>query len=221
MRPLAIILADGESKGSHLQDRYFIEIGGEELLPRTVRQFSEWADVCVVSSNPSVIQGVSDVLVHSAPEPVANYYGADMIRKGLAFCGRDRNIIVFGDVYFTDDAVQAIQVGNNREWAVYGRSGASEATGAPWAEYFAIEIASELAEVRAWESLFNIANYYTQRDWPVCTAWEWYYEMEDLPFWRKTDRVRTGKHWVEIDDATDDIDLIEDVERIRKNVAAA
>ncbi len=112
--PLVVILADGKSKPQHLDNRYFLKIGKEELLPRTIRQFSAWATVWVATNDPVIAGKVKGTRVVKPWDLSKSYHGIDMIRKGLTYAAsQQRTIIVFGDVYFTDDAVAKIKEGND------------------------------------------------------------------------------------------------------------
>ena len=109
---------------------------------RTIQQFNQWATVAVLSSDPTIVKAVrgqQGVHLVQAEDKSAYYGGIDMIRKGLTHAWNRRSIILFGDVVWTDEAVEIVRQHQTDEWAVYGRSEASELT-APWAEYFGIEI---------------------------------------------------------------------------------
>ena len=221
MRPKVVILADGESTAQNLADRYFIDIDGEELLPRSVRQFSEWADVDVLTSNYQVAGRLAGVRTVPGSDQRKTYLANDMIRKGLEQCGGERTIIVFGDVYFTDRAVQVIKKGNNRSWGVYGRSQSNPYTGTPWAEWFAFEVRDLVATHQGFAALKGTVKNYRSGAWPTCKTWDWYYEMEGMPYYiDDVANVPTGDHWVEINDLTDDIDFLGDALNLRRAVRA-
>lgn len=223
MQPRAVILADGFSTPRNWEDRYFCEIGGEQLLPRTIRQFSEWADTYVLTSNQSVIDCLPPgTATLRGSDKSRTYLSIDMIRKGLENLGPDRTFIVFGDVYFTDEAVQTIREGTGRPWTVYGRSQGNPYTATPWAEYYVIEIADLGGAIHATEALRATVNHYVAGYWNTCKTWDWYYEMEGMPYFiEDVASVPTGPHWVEIDDLTDDVDFWGDMVRLNKAVANA
>lgn len=220
MRPRIVLLADGKTKDAHLgNSRLLTRINGRPLLVRTIRQFGEWADVALLSSDPLVreaVKGQKHLFYVQAEDKSDRYFGVDMIRKGLTHAWNKRSIILFGDVVWTDEAVELVRKQQVDDWAVYGRSTNSEITGTRWAEYFAIEVnwGSREPAKRACDI---VANHYMSKQWHRCTAWEWYYQMEQMSYDILNSRkVRTGPHWVEINDATDDIDTADDIERLRK-----
>jgi NADH:ubiquinone oxidoreductase subunit len=202
-------------------DRYFVDIDGEGLLPRSIRQFSEWADVGVLTSNDQIKARLPDVGMVPGSDRRKAFLANDLIRKGLEQCGGERTIVVFGDVYFTDQAVQVIKKGKRRSWVVYGRSQSNPYTGTQWAEWFAFEISGLPATNKGFEALRETVKNYRSGAWPTCKAWDWYYEMEGMPYYiDDVANVPTGDHWVEINDLTDDIDFLGDALNLRRAVRA-
>ena len=200
-----------------MDGRHFVKIAGEELLPRIIRQFSEWADVSVATNDPNIAAQVKGTHIVK-PAKVKGYYGVDLVRKGLELHTRERTIIVFGDVYFTEQAVARIKKGNNRSWAVYGRKTGNDYK--RYGEYFAFELASRLLP-RAREAVEKVRDKWVAKEWYRCTPWEWYYEMEGMS-WRikRYDHVPTGPHWVNIKDLTDDIDMAQDAWNLNHRLRA-
>jgi len=212
----AIILADGRSSPEHMEDRHFVEIGGEELLPRIIRQFSEFASVEVAASDPNIADRVDAPTV--APKDRSDKIaGLDMILKGLDLASRERNLIVLGDVYFSDEAISLIREGNGKTWAVYGRSKNNDYK--PYGEPFVFEVKMK-AIPQAYKALEVVLWHWATGGWDRRTPWEWYFEMEGLPYHiRRVNNIHTGEHWVEIDDHTDDVDYEKDIIGLQKAVA--
>lgn len=215
-----VILADGRTKGVHLDNfRMLTRIKGQPLIVRTVYQFSKWANVCVVTSDPTIIEALRGhpARILAGSDKSDYYGGVDMIRKGLDWCWNRRSFIVFGDVVWTDDAVAKLESSEIAEFAVYGRSGPSKLLGTPYAEYFAIGV-NWAGREKGKQAVETVAKHYREGDWLQCTAWEWYHTMEGMP-WEMPHPARPpiGEHWVEIDDATDDIDVNDDIERLRRH----
>lgn len=218
-RPEVILLAGGRTKESHLPNsRLLTRIIGTPLVVRTIRQFTEWATVTVMSNDESVLSAVrSQRLIKLAWLDDKPQYGqVDMIRKGLAQAWNRDSIIVFGDVVFTDEAVATIRDHEMEgDFAVYGRSAASEITGTEWAEYFAIRVNWKGRE-RGKRVLQEVADHWNIGNWSRASAWEWYLHMEGMPWHIENPQaVEVGPNWVEINDATDDIDFAEDAARLQ------
>lgn len=213
---LVVVLADGKSKPNHLDNhRLLTPIDGKPLLQRTIDQFSPHGPVAVLSGDPTIRKAVTPTRFLPGSDKSHLFYGADMIRKGLEHYAGPRTVIVFGDVVFTDAAVATIANHEVEDWAVYGRSKVVSDKVAPYGEYFAIEINTNRVVDQGFKALRTIALKHKRGEWRRCTAWEWYFEMEGLPYRIKDSKnIDVGPHWVEINDTTDDIDLPSDLERV-------
>lgn len=220
LKPRVLILADGKSKKDHMEDdRHLIPFRGVPLIARTIRQFHEAGGlVHVITSNEEIarVAKLNKAMVLPGSDKSDLYGGTDMIRKGLDYARNKRSIIVFGDVVFTNQAVRKIMRHEPDRWAVYGRSTASKYGGSEWAEYFAISV-GPLAKKQGYKALEKVAKMFNRRMWHRITPWEWYFEMEGM-HWHvnHASRVKTGDHWVEIDDETDDIDFPQDAKNLKE-----
>jgi hypothetical protein len=123
--------------------------------------------------------------------------------------------VVFGDVYFTHEAVATIAGVRYPSWRVFGRSTDNPYTGTPYAEWFAFHIANPAEVGRAKDAWKKVADDFGNNRWYRASAWEWYYTMEGMSINnRDAANMPTGKHWIEINDITDDIDFQADVDRM-------
>lgn len=207
-----VILADGgrdvlaEWAGG---SRHLIDLEGEPLLERTVRQFSELGDVVIVG--PYDIPPARRVDPISAPE----WGHIEMFAKGIPHLAENgRTNLVFGDVWFSDQAIDIV-AGHVDDWRVFGRPGPSKWTGTRWGEYFSFTLYPDNLPAFSRAMTAALQAYESGAHHRV-TPWEVYYEMEGLPLKIRGKKAHTGPHWVTIDDWTDDFDFIEDVERWRK-----
>jgi choline kinase len=94
--------------------KHLVEIEGEVLLERTVRQFNQYSeDVIVVGPDQRYELGVP---VYT---PTAQF-GNEMDKFASSFdmWSDGRNILVYGDVYFTDEAVAAIMA-DTSDWKYF------------------------------------------------------------------------------------------------------
>lgn len=194
--------------------RHLIEIEGEVLLHRTVRQFSQLGEVIVVG--PYQLPGVRSV----KPQAFANWNGIAMFAKALDHLHGDaRTNLVFGDVWFSDEAFETIASYSDVEWQVFGRPKPSQITGTGWGEYFCFTLYPHW--LRHFERSMNNALSRHRQGFFRCSPWEVYFDMEGLPYEiAHGNPVQTGPHWTTIDDWTDDFDFIEDVLRWRDRRAA-
>jgi hypothetical protein len=218
---LRVIVAAAGSQakwGGHLGVRSHFapvrsRLGGEArepLLGRTLRMLVE--------------RGVGDVMVTAPSDAgqayadLADAYGVPCVPRG---CARDefvstrdlwapegRTLILYGDVWFTEHALGAVL----HPWPgprFFGRQHGSVLTGSPWGEAFAASWdASDaglldclLVEVRAAQDC-------GQAD--ASAGWSLLRALQGTPLQH---HVVVGPWWVEIDDATDDIDTPADYER--------
>lgn len=207
-----VILADGgreqlaEWAGGA---RHLIDLDGEPLLERTVRQFSTVGDVVIVG--PYDIPPARQADAIRAPE----WGHIEMFAKGLPHLAEaGRTNLVFGDVWFSDQAIDRI-VATDGDWRVFGRPGPSKWTGTRWGEYFCFTLYPEHV-VMFRKAMMAALHAFASGVHHRVTPWEVYYSMEGLPLKIRGKRAHTGPHWVTIDDWTDDFDFIEDVERWRK-----
>lgn len=215
--PDVLILADGRSNKDHMKNPYFLEVGGEPLIERTVRQFKDYGTVYIIGEDPKF-----EDLAHriGGSDQSDKFFGIDMIRKALSAMSRPRTLVVFGDTYFTDEAVDIIKNHPKDDWYVFGRSGPSRFTNTNWAEYFAFFMPADKV-ARAWASMETVASFYMADEWYACTPWEWYHDMEDLHYHIQDQaNVHVGPHWVEIDDLTDDVDFLADADELNEVLSA-
>lgn len=135
----AILLADGDGTRwrNHLgAPKHFAPVDGEGILPRAVRLLRE--------------RGVDDVWIVGPDEdryrlanlfiPVKNPSAGDadkFLNSAHMWHPYDRTVVLYGDVYFTDAAMDTIVGYAEREWRLFCRFGGSAYTGCLWGECFA------------------------------------------------------------------------------------
>ncbi|MEI5520667.1 hypothetical protein WB388_08635 [Streptomyces brasiliscabiei] len=119
-----------------------------------------------------------------------------------------RTVLLLGDVWFTDAALAAILTDPADGVRVFGRAGPSRVTGTPYGEIFAVswpgsadrrmrELAAEIGAGQA-------------AGCSVRPGWVLLRTLQGTPLHEHT---VCAPWWVEIDDATDDIDFPEDFQR--------
>lgn len=228
MRVIVAAAGSQAKWGGHLGVRsHFVPVrsrlgaeGREPLLGRTLRLLAERgaADVWVTAPN-------------DAPGPYARLaasFGARCVARGAArdeyvstrdlWAAEGRTIILYGDVWFTESALDVV-LARRGEACFFGRERESSLTGSPWGEAFACSWEAEdaerldglLAEVRA-------AQDRGQGD--ASAGWSLLRALQGTPY--RTHLV-FAPWWVEINDATDDIDFPDDYRRhpaTREEVAA-
>lgn len=201
---IAIIMAAGEATrwNNHLDvPKHLVDIDGEPLLYRTVRQLLEHLDdVWVISqADPRYSQHPADTW-WIEPRPV----DTDKFYSSKPVWGQHDLLFVYGDCYFTDDAIATITQPVN-EWTLYCRPDASTLTGKPWGECWAYTIPTR---DRPWfeDRLTWLTGLHTLGETDRCGGWELYRAMTGTPIGEHT---MTGHHIV-IDDWTEDFDYPHD-----------
>jgi hypothetical protein len=182
----------------------------EPLLGRTLRLLAE--------------RGVADVWV-TAPEEepgpyvrLATAWGARCVAKGVArdeyvstrslWAPEGRTIILYGDVWFTEPALDTVLV-HRGEPCFFGRERESALTGSPWGEAFACSWEAE--DARRLDSLLADVRAAQERGQGDASAgWSLLRALQGTPL---QTHVVFAPWWVEIDDATDDIDFPADYGR--------
>lgn len=214
MKPRTIILADGPAtRWESPVPKHLTVVDGEPLLCRTVRQLLARgvADVWVTSHDPRY--ELPGTLRY---EPTDNQYQVDQFYacRELWQCEVGKDVVfLYGDVYFTDSAMDTIFEHLPTDYAYYQRTKGSAVTGKPWKEGFAMRVRDKGLFLRACRIIRDgieagrLKSEHHQLQGYLegygCGAYfEW----------------RVGPHGVEIDDETDDFDVVEDVQKWEDNV---
>ncbi|MEH0442453.1 MULTISPECIES: hypothetical protein [unclassified Streptomyces] len=142
--------------------------------------------------------------VHRAPSGCRNEFESTR----LAWSADGVNVLLLGDVYFTDAALACVFGRAAEGFRFFGRFGASRITGTTWGEIFAqswtdsAEMGRLTDEVRAEQD--------AGRADPTKHGWTMLRLLQDTPL---REHAVYPPWWVEIDDATDDIDFPDDYRR--------
>jgi len=131
----AIIAAAGSEErwDNHLGvPKQLLPIDGETLLDRMIRLLRENGIVDIVISGPYEVRGVVSVIPEWDTDPVDGRLGV----RGL-WNEAGRTIILMGDVWYSDAAMQTIVGRSQHDRHLFARFGPSTITGKPWAEIFA------------------------------------------------------------------------------------
>lgn len=207
----AIVIAAGE--GSRWGDytgvpKHLVEIGGERLINRTARLFAAHGEVLVVARDERYRTPWSTL---ERPRLDDRNFGADKFLSSRHLWSRDeRTLVVYGDVYFTEAAVNTVIRRPEHDWYLFARFGPSSVYGGDRGECFVqsfwpANIGDHLAALR------KIVAARRDRCIPEIGGWQHYRAMEGFFL---TDHAQ-GPRFVEVDDATDDLDYPADYERIR------
>ena len=213
-----IIMADGKSKPEHNDfigadlegfggvHRHFVPTeDGVPLLHRTAAQFDPWGDVTLVCNGT---QPYLDVPLTSwwKPKRSPGLRDLDMLYKTHPLWDdAERTVLLYGDVWFTDEAVHTIGHTDHRGISIFGRYGPSSFGLSPWGEQFAVSFYPE-DRGRIVQACKGLADLYGKGAIERLTVWELQQVIDHF----RPGPHRVGASWVEIDDLTDDIDYEDD-----------
>ena len=184
--------------------KHRLVIEGEVLIERTYRQFSKYADKVIIVANENDYFAQTYIPPENKSwRDIAKFYSSrDIWTEG-------KNILVFADVYFTDDAVERI-MNDPYGLSFYLRSKGSHLTKKLWKEIWGIGFEGSSIPILESAILKIIESK----------------ENYSAGGWRLHDQLTQDKqrfNSVEIDDWTEDFDFPADIdtwENRRKRVLA-
>ena len=181
MRAIIIAAGDATRWGNYLGvPKHLIPVDGEPIAERTIRLLKE--------------QGVSDIFLVGLDSDLYRLEGSKLYvaKKTLEYAGADkflssqelwntegRTITLFGDVFFTEQAIDKIVNDTNKAWTVYGRPTSSVITGKRYGEIFAHSFyPTDISRHR--EKLFYIIDLFNKKIIDRCIGWEHYRAMQGI-----------------------------------------
>lgn len=191
-------------------------IDGETLLARTVRQCRERNVIPVIVTAPGDTRMAVPGAVHDWAKPAPEMGATGRYWDSRHLWARFyRNVLLHGDVFFTDEAMDAI-LSFDDGWTCFARLGENELTGKPTGELFGVSFDQEST------AEFERALLYTAMLWQSdvinrCIGFDVWRAMQGFrgPEVRGTSPYVNVGRCVELNDWTDDFDRPEDYERFR------
>jgi hypothetical protein len=181
--------------------KQLVEVNGEKILHRAVRLLKENGvdDIWITSHNP-----VHEVDGTKRYEPPHNEYEIDKFYSPVHLWNKKGGytLFVYGDVFFTEEAMKRIVATDTKDFLFFGRFHWSHFTG-HGGEIFAIKVKdhSFFQECCLW--IRN--NYIATKGHVRCGAWELYRCMNGIVD-ERISYHSPYSHFVGIDDFTDDFD---------------
>jgi choline kinase len=205
MTTRVLILAAGDAtrwQNHRGTPKHRVIIEDEVLIERTARQFLKYTNdvVTVVQKNAHQVEGCSMYV----PGQSRNLKDMAKFMSSQTIWSDDRTVLVFGDVYFTDEAVETI-MSDTQQWRFYLRKEASEITGKPWREIFGISFdASFNKDINT--AILRVVSRNT-----AFSSGGWHLLMELLRTEDRNKLFTTDDH-INIDDWTEDFDFPKDLD---------
>lgn len=201
----AIVIAAGQAtrwddyRGT---PKHLVEVDGEPILHRTVRLLRRHIDtVWVVGPNDPRYHHHDGrtYTVTPGPSDADKFYSSRDLWDG-------HTLIVYGDCYFTEDAIDTI-CAPVQDWTLYCRPHGSAITGSRWGECFAYSLPAHTLDTFR-STLVWLAGMHELQEIGRCGGWELYRALcgEDLH-----NHVMYDHHIV-IDDWSEDFDYPADYE---------
>lgn len=202
-RVLIAAAGDGSRWRNHRgTSKHLAVVDSDVLLHRTCRQFLRYtSDVTVVGAHSGY--AVPDTALFVPPPSDASWLDlGKFLSSRHLWATAERTVLVFGDVYFTDDAVDKIMA-STQDWMFFLRPGPSSLMQAR-REVFGLAFdpsAHELLDQR-------LGTLLKHRVAPSQGGWRLYADMVRPSY---GDIFRNDRHVV-IDDLTTDLDYPKDIE---------
>lgn len=179
-------------------------VEGERLIDRIYKQFRDFSDdIVIISTDERYLIGDAKL---KAPV-IGDWLDFGKIYSSSHIWSDDRTIIVFGDVYFTDEAVQKI-ISNQDPYKFFMRKGPSKYTGKGHKEIFAFAFDGGMNE-----KIKQYIHELVDRKQGGAGTWRLYLHMHNIKHPRDYFK---NDGYIEINDWTDDFDYPEDIIRWEK-----
>lgn len=202
---MKIIIAAGGSgsrwKNFRGTEKHLTNVEGEILIERTISQFKKYTDDIVV-----VCKNQMHININTELPIEGNWNDAAKLYSSAHLWENKRNIVVFGDVWFSDEAVKKI-INNSDPVQFFLRPGPSKITGKKYKEIFAVAFDGEqISNVR------NTLEQVIQENLPGPGTYLFYKKIRNLENVRSNRCFDNKGYYVEINDWTEDFDHPHDLE---------
>ena len=216
MSKIAIIVSAGEGKRWQnylgVEKSHVIVEGREPIIKRTVRQVKSHKSALHIVSNSPIVMGITT----KKPENNPDWNEANKMFSSMPYWSQhSRTTILFGDTYFTDEAMTKIMKHDKSGFYVFGRPFGSNITGKSYGEIYAISFSSEDKE----QLLFALQRVSKLEERGViekANVWAVYRAMLKLPDDLMNEHI-VGSRFVNIDDWTEDFDYPHDYDNFMHN----
>jgi hypothetical protein len=214
----AVIIAAGKAErwGNHLGvAKHFAPLAGEPIIVRTVRLLRERGVDDIVVVGPDERYDIDGARLFVPTHDYGSFGDADKFLSSRAEWSQGgRTVVLYGDVFFTDHAMDTIVGHGVREWTLFARPYASKVTHKPWPECFAQSFWPEHRDEHE-RHLLRVASLHAKGRINRCGGWEHYRSMCGAT---SAHTIRRGElptdRMVVIDDETDDVDFPADYDLV-------
>lgn len=217
-QPRIVIIAAGDATrwANYMGvPKHYAVINGEPIIERIVRLLVERGqhDIWVVSKGYK-IRGVQ----HYRPTLNKDNHDADkFISSSDLWHKRKRTIVLYGDVYFTENALDTILADENQLYRLFCRPTGNKAFGYPYGECFALSFYPVDHEFIRY-CLQRLVHLYRADVISRIGGWELTRLMANVPIGQMEKHKTKLSNYIVINDQTNDIDYPSDYENVKKAV---
>lgn len=217
MDPKVLILAGGKMSRWRVDgklymgiEKHFAKINGEPIIKRTIRQLNERGLTPVIIADKAKYELDGAQIYYPEIDPAR--WECDKFMNSREIWSLDRTIILLGDVYFSDQALDIILGYKDREWQMFGRAFNSDIKN--YGEGFAFSFYSEHHD-----RIFGVLNRAIRlhNEGIIDGGWEYYKAWIGLPDYLMNTHL-VGPNFTNINDETDDLDYPEDYDNMLKKL---
>ena len=217
MKVVIIAAGDQTRWGNYLNiSKHMIKLIDEEpIIHRTIRLASKYtSDITVVAKDNQYTNEYSSIYI---PELNPNNLDADkFLSSRQLWHDQKRTVIIYGDCFFTEEAMDKIMTYEKDPWTFFFRFGPSKITGCEYGENFAISFVPECHDLFE-SSLHQVVKLNQEERVWRSGGWETYRVMSGAKTPEAVGYHGLYRNYVEINDWTEDFDLPEDYDNWMKN----
>jgi choline kinase len=212
-----IILAGGDAKRWNNYKntlKHFVCVNNEPIIKRTVRLLHEKhrvKDITIVACNQKQYDFFG-AKFHQVERNNNNLDVDKFLSSKELWNKNGRTIVLFGDVFYTENALEQILQDQNTNWKVFGRFGPSKFSKKQFGELFAQSFWSKDI-ARHEEMLYYILSLQKQKIIKRAIGWEHYRAMNGAKDNEVSKHILYPESFVEIHDWTEDFDYPKDYEK--------
>lgn len=216
--PRIIIIAAGDATrwGGYLGvTKHYAVIDGEPVIERTVRLLLERGqqDIWVVSKDYD-IDGVTNYRPKLNPR---NHDADKFISSSELWHPEKRTIVIYGDVYFTENGVDTILANDSDLYRLFCRPTGNKRFKYPYGECFAISFHPQDHKLLKY-NLKRLVHLFRADVIGRIGGWELTRLMADVPIGEMDQHKEWLVNYFVIDDQTNDIDYPSDYENVKAAV---
>ncbi len=189
-------------------------IDNEPIIHRTSRLAKSYSDVVIVAKDNDYQNEFSDIYI---PNLSQEFLDCDKFLSSRSLWNNSgRTVILYGDCFFTNQAIKTIMEYKEKDWTFFYRFGGSKLTGCKYGEIFAFSFMPSQHENIEQKLMWLAGLGETKQVWRT-GGWEAYRVLSGAKTVFDIERHAEYRNFVSINDWTEDFDLPEDYDNWTKN----